>query len=92
MTNYLNNGVFEMNPDEIINKILNDIIDENHPNFVAVSDEEMIEDNEDHGVFTRIFDCISSNNRYLMKWRVYFGTPETVKTVFEPAVLIQNNG
>jgi len=26
-----------------------------------------------------------TGDRFLMRWRVYYGTPETVRTVFEPA-------
>lgn len=63
------------------------IIDELHPLFKASSDEELIEDHEDHGVFTRSFKTFNGNE-YLMKWSVYYGTPETVKTVFEPIQLI----
>lgn len=77
-----------MTQEDQVNQYLNMIIDEVHPKFRAVTDEEMIEDNVDYGVFTRIFDCMENGNRYIMKWRVYFGTPETVKTVFEPAVLV----
>lgn len=76
------------NYEEQIDCYLNEIIDEIHPNFKAVSDESMIENNGDHGVFNRVFDCISSGNRYLMTWKVYFGTPETVRTVFEPASIM----
>ena len=63
------------------------IVDELHPLFQAVSDEEMIEDHNDHGVFTRIFKSFD-DKKYLLKWRVYFGTPETVKTIFEPIQLL----
>ena len=71
-----------------MDKQMNMIIDELHPLFQAVSDEEMIEDNNDHGVFTRIFKSFD-NKQYLLKWRVYFGTPETVKTIFEPLQLLE---
>jgi len=72
------------NPVEFVQKQLNNIIDEIHPLFTAISDEELVEDNEDHGVFERSF-LHETGARFLMRWRVYYGTPETVRTVFEPA-------
>lgn len=70
-----------------IEKHLHDIIDENHPLFKAISDEEMVDGHEDYGVFTRDF-LHENGKKFRMKWRVYYGTPETVKTEFEPAVEI----
>ena len=70
--------------DEFVQKQLNDIIDQIHPLFTAISDEELVEDNEDHGVFERTF-LHETGSRFLMRWRVYYGTPDTVRTVFEPA-------
>jgi len=72
------------NPVEFVQKQLNNIIDEIHPLFTAISDEELVEYNEDHGVFERSF-LHETGDRFLMRWRVYYGTPETVRTVFEPA-------
>lgn len=74
-----------MNP--IIDQHLHSIIDELHPLFTPISDEEFIEDKGNHGVFTRDF-LHENGKKFRMTWRVYFGTPETVKTVFEPAVQI----
>lgn len=71
----------------VIEKHLHDIIDENHPLFKAISDEEMIDSHEDYGVFTRDF-LHENGKKFRMKWRVYYGTPETVKTEFEPAEVI----
>lgn len=70
---------------EIINGYLNQIIDEIHPLFTAISDEVMVENNKDYGVFQREF-AHTMGKKFLMKWSVYYGTPETVKTVFHPAV------
>lgn len=70
-----------------IETYLHQIVDELHPLFTAISDEEMIEDYEDHGVFTRDF-LHKTEKKFRMRWRVYYGTPETVRTVFEPAVEI----
>ena len=75
----------EMNP--TIEKHLHDIIDELHPLFTAISDEEMFDNHEDHGIFTRDF-LHKNGKRFRMRWRVYYGTPETVRTVFEPAIEI----
>jgi hypothetical protein len=72
----------------IIEEHLHKIIDDLHPLFTPISDERFIENHDDHGVFTR--DFIHKNGKkFRMKWRVYFGTPETVRTEFEPAEVIQ---
>lgn len=71
----------------IIEQQLHNIIDEIHPLFTAISDEECIESHEDHGVYNRDF-LHKNGKKFRMKWKVYFGTPETVKTVFEPAETI----
>lgn len=73
---------------KVIDSQLHSIIDETHPLFTPISDEEFIENHEDHGVFTRDF-LHKNGKKFRMTWRVYFGTPETVQTVFEPAVQIQ---
>jgi hypothetical protein len=74
-------------PAFIIEKQLHSVIDELHPSLKAISDEELIEDYEDHGVFSRDFLHINGK-KIRMKWRVYYGSPETVRTVFEPAIQI----
>lgn len=71
----------------IIEQHLHSIIDELHPLFTPISDEQFIENHDDHGVFTRDF-LHDTGKKFRMTWRVYFGTPETVRTVFEPAVEI----
>ena len=70
-----------------IETYLHQIIDEVHPLFTAISDEELIDNHENHGMFTRDFRH-TNGKKFRMRWRVYYGTPETVKTVFEPAVEI----
>lgn len=72
-----------------IEKYLHSIIDELHPIFEAISDEEMIENHEDRGVFTRDFHNKANGKKFRMKWCVYYGTPETVKTEFEQSLEIQ---
>ena len=68
-----------------IDTYMHQIIDEIHPMFKSISDEEMIADHADHGVFRR--DFIHDNGKkFRMKWSVYYGTPETVQTIFEPAL------
>jgi hypothetical protein len=64
------------------------IIDEIHPLYKAISDEELIEDCIDHGRFVRNFLHKESGKSFRMIWKVYYGTPETVKTVFEAPVQI----
>lgn len=75
------------NAASIIEQQLHNIIDELHPLFKPISDEQFIEDNNDHGVFTRDF-LHENGKKFRMKWAVYYGTPETVRTVFEPAIQI----
>ena len=70
-----------------IEQHLHNIVDENHPLFTAISDEQIVENFEDHGVFTRDF-LHETGKKFRMKWRVYYGTPETVRTEFEPAEAI----
>jgi len=36
-------------------------------------------------VYLLVTFCIKTGKNFRMKWRVYYGTPETVRTVFEPA-------
>jgi hypothetical protein len=67
---------------------LHQIIDELHPLFTAISDEEMVERwGDDYGVYIRDF-LHKTGKKFRMKWRIYYGTPETVVTIFEPAVEI----
>lgn len=75
------------NATSIIEQHLHNIIDELNPLFKAISDEEMLESDEVHGLFTRDF-LHKTGKKFRMKWRVYYGTPETVRTEFEPAVEI----
>jgi hypothetical protein len=71
-----------------IDQHLHNVIDELHPLFTPISDEHLHEDHDDHGVFTRDF-LHKTGKKFRMKWRVYYGTPETVRTEFEPAEAIQ---
>jgi hypothetical protein len=69
---------------DVINTYMHQIVDEIHPLFSAISDEELVDEQHDYGVYTR--DFIHKNGKkFRMRWCVYYGTPETVKTVFEPA-------
>lgn len=70
-----------------INWYLNQIIDELNPNFKALSDEVTVDLNETYGTYERIFTR-PDGSKFKMKWRVYHGTPETVRTEFEPAIAI----
>lgn len=69
---------------------LHRIIDGVHPSFIAVSDEEIIEDNNEEPFYVdyqRDF-LHSSGKKFQLNWRVYDGTPETVRTVFHPAEVL----
>ncbi len=72
---------------EQIDAYLHQIIDETHPLFKPISDEEMLESQEDCGLFVRDF-LHENGKKFRMKWRVYYGTPETARTEFEPATEI----
>lgn len=69
---------------------LNQIIDEIHPLFRAVSDEEIIWDSNEEPFYVDYQrDFLHSNGKkFQLKWRVYDGTPETVRTVFHPAEVL----
>lgn len=73
--------------EQTIDIYLNKIIDETHPLFKAISDEELIENHETYGIYERSF-LHKTGKKFKMRWRVLYGTPETVKTVFEPAVVL----
>lgn len=66
---------------------LNNIIDCLNPNWVPITDEYMTKSNKISGWFARGFK--SPEGSYTIHWRVDFGTPETVKTVFEGMQRIQ---
>jgi hypothetical protein len=67
-----------------VDKQLHSIIDCMHPKFKSISDEEQIDEYQDRAVFARNF-LHETGKTYRMQWTVYFGSPDTVKTVFMPA-------
>ncbi len=71
----------------IIEQHMHQIIDDLHPLFTPISDEHFIENHDDHGVFTRDF-LHKTGKKFRLTWRVYYGTPETVRTEFDPAEVI----
>jgi len=71
-----------LNGEILTEKLLHNIIDELHPEYVPTSDEDLIEDYEDFGIFERSFMHISGKVLKI-RWSVYYGTPETVVTVFD---------
>lgn len=73
-----------MNAAETIQKMLEDIIDGNNVLFKPITDEETIENTDEYSYYTRTFSH-ANGKKYKMKWKTYHGTPETVKTIFEPA-------
>ena len=70
-----------MNLNDFSNKQLNDIIDCLNPDWVPITDEYMVRNDRTSGLFTRAFKTTSGTSSLF--WRVHFGTPKTVKTVFE---------
>jgi hypothetical protein len=68
---------------KILDVVMNEIIDELNPNYKPVTDEELIETSDNSGVFQRVFKH-KTGSEFLLKWTVYYGTPETVRTVFHP--------
>jgi hypothetical protein len=71
-----------LNGEILTENLLHSIIDELHPGYVPASDEGLIEDYEDHGVFERSFLHLTGKVSTI-RWKVYYGTPETVVTVFD---------
>ena len=75
------------NPEVIINQYLNRIIDDNHPLFTPITDEYQIETTDVRGTFQKTYKH-KNGKTFQMTWDVYYGTPETVKTVFRPALCL----
>jgi hypothetical protein len=71
----------KLNEEIITNDLLHSIIDDVHPDYKPYSDEEMILKKPKFGVYKRSFRH-KSGKITSMKWRVYYGTPKTVYTVF----------
>jgi hypothetical protein len=78
---------YNITPEQQIDLLMHSIIDETHPWFQAITDEQLLETNERFGRFTRDF-LHKSRKKFRMEWCVYYGTPETVTTVFSPAIEI----
>jgi hypothetical protein len=76
------------NIEKSIDTYLHMIVDEIHPLFEAITDEEHIEEHADYGVFTRDF-LHDDGTKFRMTWEVHYGTPETVRTIFRPAIRIE---
>ena len=66
-----------------INKIFHDMIDGLNPNVSPISDEFLLESDSKSGLYYRDFHSHTTGKNCRMKWRVYYGTPETVVTIFE---------
>lgn len=71
-----------MNSSVAMDMVMNEIIDELNPNYVPTSDERLIQLNDDNGVYQRSFKH-RKGPEFMVTWTVYYGTPETVRTVFE---------
>jgi len=74
-----------MNSDNVtmLDAVMNDIIDGLNPNYKPVTDEQLIKCAEDHGIYQRTFKH-REGAEFLLKWTVWYGTPETVRTIFHP--------
>jgi hypothetical protein len=60
---------------------MHQIIDCLNPEYFPVTDELQIEEHDTYGKFIRSF---KKGDRVIdIQWRVEYGTPQTVKTVFE---------
>lgn len=68
---------------------LNQIIDEVHPLFKSISDEELIFEGKDVGVYQRLFKH-ATGKTFLLSWKIIYGSPDTVQTIFNPAKVIDN--
>ena len=66
----------------MLDTVMNDIIDELNPNYKPTSDERLIRVNDDSGVYQRSFKH-RKGPEFMVTWTVYYGIPETVRTVFE---------
>lgn len=71
-------------PQEQIYEYLHMIIDETHPLFSPITDEEILLDHNEEPFYTDYTRTFMHKNgtRFIMNWRVYDGTPDTVKTIF----------
>ena len=67
----------------VLDIVLNEIIDELNPNYIPVTDEECVTMEEDHGIYQRVFKH-RKGSEFLLKWTVWYGNPDTVKTIFHP--------
>jgi hypothetical protein len=74
-----------MTAEQTIDQYLNQIIDCNHKWFKPNTDEELVEETDEYAFFTRTFKH-KTGQLFKMSWKVYHGTPETVRTEFLPAV------
>jgi hypothetical protein len=67
----------------MLDAVMNEIIDELNPLYKPVTDEECISMQEDHGIYQRVFKH-KHGPEFLLKWTTWYGTPETVRTIFHP--------
>jgi len=64
--------------------ILEKIIDDVHPDYEPITDEEYIGGDETVGHFQRTFTIKETPSKEVcVKWAVKYGTPDTVQTYFE---------
>lgn len=72
-----------------IQKVLEQIIDGDHPRFTPITDEKQIDANSTVASFTRDF-LHDTGKKFRMVWDVHFHSDEKlVKTVFHPAITLE---
>jgi len=69
-------------------KQLTEIIDGLNDNFKPLTDENLLQETKEYGIFERTFKNINTGKFYIFKWTVIFGTPETVEVKFNPPMVI----
>ena len=78
----------------MISLLLNEIIDDLNSDYTPLTDEFCLYDGytlkDEYGVYQREFKHIKTGRNFLLEWVVWYGTPETAKTVFENPIEITN--
>ena len=64
------------------------IIDGLHPDFKPISDEKVLYIDDESGHYEREFKNTKNGKFWVLRWKVIFGTPETVKTLFDKPLII----
>ena len=70
-----------------VQKLLNKIIDEVHPLFTAISDEEVLRSDGESVTYTRNF-LHENGKKFQVVWTVNVTEDGEVETIFHPAVTL----